>query len=172
MADGTCARCGEPTPRKDAKYCSRWCMSRAFSGPETCTVDGCDNPHRAKGLCSTHYNQRQPTRHAAHHNRNAERKRATDLSHHKRRRAVLRGADAELIDRDDIARRDHWTCWLCRKLVDPTVKWPDVMCASLDHVVPLSAGGDHHTANVRLAHFLCNVRRGDRAHGEQLSLIG
>lgn len=29
---------------------------------KTCTVDGCTKPHRARGLCSTHYNQvnRQP----------------------------------------------------------------------------------------------------------------
>lgn len=29
----------------------------------TCTEPGCDKPHRAKGLCSTHYNQRIPDRH-------------------------------------------------------------------------------------------------------------
>lgn len=30
----------------------------------TCSVDGCCAPHRARGLCSTHYNQqRQPERH-------------------------------------------------------------------------------------------------------------
>lgn len=31
----------------------------------TCDVDGCDKPHRARGLCATHYNQQhQPNRHA------------------------------------------------------------------------------------------------------------
>lgn len=30
----------------------------------TCTIDGCDKPHRARGLCATHYNQEhQPDRH-------------------------------------------------------------------------------------------------------------
>ena len=30
----------------------------------TCTIDGCDKPHRARGLCATHYNQvHQPDRH-------------------------------------------------------------------------------------------------------------
>ena len=30
----------------------------------TCTIDGCDKPHRARGLCSTHYNRKhQPNRH-------------------------------------------------------------------------------------------------------------
>lgn len=27
---------------------------------KTCTVEGCDRVHRAKGLCSTHYNQQMP----------------------------------------------------------------------------------------------------------------
>lgn len=32
---------------------------------KVCTVDGCEKPHRARGLCSTHYNQQlQPERHA------------------------------------------------------------------------------------------------------------
>ena len=34
--------------------------------PRSCTQDGCDRAHRAKGLCSTHYNQvMQPNRHKA-----------------------------------------------------------------------------------------------------------
>lgn len=31
---------------------------------KTCTVDGCNKKHRAKGLCVTHYNQSQLNRHA------------------------------------------------------------------------------------------------------------
>lgn len=29
----------------------------------TCALPGCSKPHRAKGLCSTHYNQQKPDRH-------------------------------------------------------------------------------------------------------------
>lgn len=29
----------------------------------TCTMPECDKPHRARDLCSTHYNQQQPNRH-------------------------------------------------------------------------------------------------------------
>lgn len=29
----------------------------------TCALPGCTKPHRAKGLCSTHYNQQKPGRH-------------------------------------------------------------------------------------------------------------
>ena len=30
---------------------------------KTCTIDGCDKAHRAKGLCGTHYGQQNPNRH-------------------------------------------------------------------------------------------------------------
>jgi 5-methylcytosine-specific restriction endonuclease McrA len=59
---------------------------------------------------------------------------------------------AKLID------RDHGVCGLCGEPV--TAKWPDIMCASIDHVVPMSAGGPHAWANVQLAHFLCNSYKG------------
>lgn len=29
----------------------------------TCTIDGCEKAHRARGLCATHYNQTLPNRH-------------------------------------------------------------------------------------------------------------
>ena len=39
--------------------------TRADSPTKTCTEPGCGNPLRARGLCSTHYNQtHQPDRHA------------------------------------------------------------------------------------------------------------
>lgn len=37
--------------------------NRADSPTKTCTRDGCTKPLRARGLCSTHYNQRDPDRH-------------------------------------------------------------------------------------------------------------
>lgn len=32
---------------------------------------------------------------------------------------------------------------------------------TLDHIIPLAAGGAHTYANVQLAHFLCNSRKSD-----------
>lgn len=58
--------------------------------------------------------------------------------------------------------RDGWICGICAQPVDPNLRYPDLMSASLDHVVPLSKGGAHTKANVRLAHWICDSRRGDR----------
>lgn len=69
--------------------------------------------------------------------------------------------------RVDIYERDNWTCQLCLKVVNPNLAFPDPMCASLDHVIPLSRGGSHKSSNVQLAHLRCNTSRGNKV--ERLS---
>ncbi|KNX39497.1 hypothetical protein VV01_14575 [Luteipulveratus halotolerans] len=71
-----------------------------------------------------------------------------------------------------IAKRDGFKCGLCGRRVAMDLVWPHPMSPSLDHVVPLSEGGDHAPANVQLAHLRCNVSKGARGGGEQLALIG
>jgi 5-methylcytosine-specific restriction endonuclease McrA len=72
-----------------------------------------------------------------------------------------------------IAERDRWRCHLCRKAVSRKLRGTSrPLSPSLDHVVPLSKGGAHDPANVRLAHLRCNLSKGNRGGGEQLSLIG
>lgn len=73
----------------------------------------------------------------------------------KRRRAErMQKARREPVDREAIFERDNWVCGICGKPVDRAD-------ASLDHIVPLSLGGTHEPGNLRLAHLLCNSRRGD-----------
>jgi 5-methylcytosine-specific restriction endonuclease McrA len=89
------------------------------------------------------------------------------------RAARKRGAsEVEKIDRLEIFERDHWRCGLCRERVGKKLSWPHPRSASLDHVVPLVAGGSHTRANVQLAHLECNIRKNARGYGEQLALIG
>jgi len=64
--------------------------------------------------------------------------------------------------RFDIYQRDKWICQLCFKKVDEKLSAPNLMRASLDHVVPLSRGGNDSSSNVQLAHFKCNVSRGNK----------
>lgn len=58
--------------------------------------------------------------------------------------------------------RDRWTCWLCSEGVDPRLKGRHPGMASYDHVVPTSLGGSDEPDNLKLAHLVCNVRRGNR----------
>lgn len=51
--------------------------------------------------------------------------------------------------------RDAGICWLCERPVT-------FQAMTLDHVIPKSKGGGFFAANLRPAHRLCNLRRGNR----------
>ncbi len=59
-------------------------------------------------------------------------------------------------------RRDGSHCGICLKDIDPNLKHPDKMSASVDHVMPRSRGGADHLDNYQLAHLICNIRKQDK----------
>lgn len=70
-----------------------------------------------------------------------------------RRRARKYGSKLyQIINRQLVFERDKGICWLCNLPVDP-VKW------ELDHIVPLSKGGEHNYSNIAVAHRSCNARK-------------
>lgn len=79
-----------------------------------------------------------------------------------RRRALKLGRIAEVVDVLAIFERSGWICSLCDRAVDRTLSALDPMAPTLEHVIPLSRGGDHVEANCALAHRLCNARKGNR----------
>lgn len=92
-----------------------------------------------------------------------------------RRRVKMKaGTGRERVYRRRIFERDGWRCQLCRRKVDRTKKVPHPMAPTLDHIIPLAAGGRHEPANVQLAHFSCNSLKnaGVYGQGEQLRLVG
>ncbi len=89
-----------------------------------------------------------------------------------RRRARKFGVHYEYINPRTIYERDRWMCGICKRPVDRGLQYPHPLSASLDHVVPISDGGDHAPANVQCAHHKCNHAKGNRGAGEQLALIG
>lgn len=144
-----------------SKCCSRRCngtMQRRSLGAG-CSVEGCDKPFRAKGLCSVHYKQAQRANGVVYPNRWTDARRD---AYHRRRAMKRSAATGEPVNFTEIAERDGWVCQLCFDPVDPDVRWPDTMSASLDHEVPLISGGPHDPVNVQLAHLGCNCRKGAR----------
>jgi hypothetical protein len=61
-----------------------------------------------------------------------------------------------------IAKRDHYICHLCNQIVDMDIKRTDKMGATIDHLLPISKGGLDTMENVALAHWICNIRKGNR----------
>lgn len=104
--------------------------------------------------------------------RNRERVRERNRRREHLKRASMYGAGVERFNSREIYMRDRWICGICRKKINPKLRHPHPMSASLDHVIPLSEGGPHTRANTRAAHLRCNCRRSNRGGGEQLALIG
>lgn len=81
------------------------------------------------------------------------------------RNAFRRGAPTEtgeVIADLEIFERDGWTCQLCGEPVLPFIKGLHPRQATLDHVVPVSRGGEHVASNLQLAHLGCNSAKRDR----------
>lgn len=88
-------------------------------------------------------------------------RRGVRAKHHKRAEAY--GAKTiERFARHDIFVRDNWTCWLCNTPIKREKRFPHPLSPTLDHVIPLSRGGDHSKQNSRCAHLLCNLKKGAR----------
>ena len=90
------------------------------------------------------------------------------------RRMRLRGVHSEAYDPIDIADRDGWKCSLCSKLISRVERHPHPRSLTMDHIIPVSVGGDDVPSNVRACHALCNSIKGNRVNGsgEQLMLVG
>lgn len=142
-----------PTKEKPQRVC------RTCGGPvepkrqycEPCRVESARRCYRAR-------------RSADHAKRRTQR--------HARSRAKSNGQVYEPVNPNEIFERDHWRCHLCGKKVERSKCAPHPLSPSIDHIVPLSRGGDHVRANLACAHFSCNASKGNRAQGEQLRLIG
>ncbi|WP_408995823.1 HNH endonuclease [Streptomyces europaeiscabiei] len=100
-----------------------------------------------------------------------ERQRLYWQAKNRRRRAAKRGRPSEPYTTAEIAARDRFRCQLCGGRVAMRQAVPHPKAPTIDHVVPVSEGGDDTRANVQLAHFVCNSVKGPRG-SQQLALIG
>lgn len=66
------------------------------------------------------------------------------------------------VSAEQLVERDGPDCALCGEYVDFTLRSPDPLSPSVDHIVPRSLGGTHDPANLQLAHRICNTRKGVR----------
>jgi 5-methylcytosine-specific restriction endonuclease McrA len=78
-----------------------------------------------------------------------------------RKRARRLGVAYDPIAPHDVFVRDGWVCGVCSEAIDPDLRYPHLMSASVDHVVPMSRGGGHVWDNVQAAHFMCNSLKSD-----------
>lgn len=159
-----CAVCGWAfaMAKTDQRYCSRACgevargRRRAPSAASplwtpTCPDCGITHIRRVRGPAST--------------------MRCLPCS----RRASKTRRQCEIVDESVtlayVAERDGWRCHLCGERVDGTLHGHHRRAATIDHLIPISRGGNHVAENVALAHRCCNSARGNRGV-VQLLLVG
>lgn len=133
------------------KYCSEHCYQETrrdkYSSSVTCGLCGIARTDKHKRYCDQ-----------CREARAWESNRAGGL----KRRALEKQATVDNVRPLTLFARDKWICGLCEEPVDPNLRHPHQMSASVDHIVPISKGGDHSYANTQCAHLRCNVRKGAR----------
>lgn len=67
-----------------------------------------------------------------------------------------------------ILERDGWQCYLCDRPIDRELAYPHPLSKSVDHVIPVSAGGSGRPENLRAAHLVCNYAKGDALPGVEV----
>ena len=89
-----------------------------------------------------------------------------------KRKAAIRAAVTELVDPRTVFERDGWRCHMCgRKTREEWRGKHKPLSPELDHIVPLSRGGEHTYRNTACACRRCNMRKGATPKG-QLLLFG
>ncbi len=88
------------------------------------------------------------------------------------RQRVVRGKTSERFKRREIFQRDGWRCQLCGKKVSLRHRAAHQLYPNLDHIIPITRGGQHTRVNTQCLCRRCNIKKGAKLGGVQLRLIG
>ena len=189
-----CKECGKPLTKYQGKYCSPVCSSRAGdklfrkNNPDAYRAQRRRQRQRSKEKlrmkkleafnngeynilcieCSETFNAFGP---------NGKKlkfcsRKCSKKHHHTNRRARKRKAFVEVVSVKKLAKWQGWKCYHCDCKIDSTKTAPHPRSLTLEHLVPLSKGGEHSYANTVASCWDCNcIIKGDRAIGEQLKLL-
>ncbi|MEU0078571.1 HNH endonuclease signature motif containing protein [Micromonospora tulbaghiae] len=143
----TCCVCGKPTGAVPGlkKYCSwacktNWCN---YNGEVPASVD-CVHCGKPINLATSG---------------KGGKRRRSDVKQCRRCRNDMRKHGMSV---EQLAQRDGTSCGLCGSPVDMSLRKPNLMCPSVDHILPRARGGTNDPANLQLAHLLCNTTKRDR----------
>lgn len=84
-----------------------------------------------------------------------------------RKRARKNNAFVEDVHRDKLMEMYGGKCGICGEPIPDDVDYFHPLYMNVDHIVPLSKGGEHSYANCQPAHASCNIQKKDRVDGWQ-----
>lgn len=148
---------------------SKKCGRRGMKNIPTCRDCG-GTPIKARGLCSKHYQGLKATyanrlcvcgellpkyAHKYCHKCAIEAKNETDKRAKHKYRTGLEWLPAGT--KGSIPRPAR--CRICRRSINYSLKWPHLLSPSIEHILPLSLGGDNRLDNLTHTHLWCNIKR-------------
>jgi len=149
----SCLYCGAEFNTKfsqRSKYCSERCAHLYLYGREEPkdTVKLCD-------WCGKEFETRYSDARACCY---AHSRKLVKWERRQRMRAIIHSQ----YSRYEIFSKDNFVCHICGSSIDMDAVAPAPLSPSIDHVVPISKGGDDTFDNVKAAHFICNSIKSDR----------
>ena len=152
-------RCTDCTRRVSNDHRGYMRLRRALSPTHLqCRAEGCERTRQNDGLCGMHHRRKQKAEGTWKPSPSDAWDNPRRIAGYKRRKALTRGnlTDGERFTVHELIARDGRDCGICGAAI-PNVAYPDPQSPSIDHIVPLSRGGEHTLNNAR-AHLICNVR--------------
>lgn len=159
----TCVRCGASFTAKlpHERFCSRRCQVATRNRAVQISRQA---PVRTCLFCGSSFRPVETGRRAwcsSECARRASNVRNSGDGH--RRRARLYGCRVERVDRLKVFERDGWHCRICGEATPRALMGTsEALAPELDHVVPLSLGGDHAYTNTQCACHACNQAKGGK----------
>lgn len=83
------------------------------------------------------------------------------------RRARKKAAFVEDVDPFLLALKHGGECGICGGKINLGLSRPHPLSMQVDHIIPLSKGGEHSYANCQPAHASCNYQKGTKLDGWQ-----
>lgn len=61
-----------------------------------------------------------------------------------------------------ILKKTATICALCGMPIDKSLRFPDPMSVSIDHIIPVALGGKSTLDNLQATHLICNKAKGTK----------
>lgn len=144
--------------RLQATYDRRWTARHQVDNDAKCSICSIVLPHSRKSRRTTYCSDVCANK-------------AWNRIKNPAKRARYKAATIELVDPFRVFDRDGWLCHLCgRATLKSKRGTTHPLAPELDHIVPLSKGGEHSYRNTACSCRRCNSAKGARVVG-QLSLL-